>query len=93
MAVLRRLTQALRPSGIFYASFKLGEGEAVRDGRFFNSYTSYTEATFAEVLAGHPELELVSTDINEDFRPGRAGELWLNLLLRRRFEQVSHQDE
>jgi SAM-dependent methyltransferase len=88
--VLQRLTQALRPGGVLYASFKLGEGEVVRDGRLFNSYT---EATFGEVLAHHSELELVFTRINDDFRPGRTGEQWLNLLLRRRSEQVSHQDE
>ena len=36
--VLRRLARALRPSGVLYASFKYGNTEEVRDGRFFNDY-------------------------------------------------------
>ena len=36
---IARLTQALRPAGVAYASFKLGEGELIQGGRLFNNFT------------------------------------------------------
>jgi hypothetical protein len=36
---IARLTRALRPGGILYTSFKVGESEGFRDGRFFNDWS------------------------------------------------------
>ena len=48
-AILRRIRRALKPEGLFYASFKVGEGDG-RDnlGRYYN-YPSpeWLEATYA----------------------------------------------
>jgi hypothetical protein len=42
-----------------------------------------TEASLAELLKDIPELEIISTKITGDVRPGREKELWLNVLLRK----------
>jgi SAM-dependent methyltransferase len=48
--ILERIRRALRPDGVFYASFKIGEGDGGRDslGRYYN-YPSpeWLEATYA----------------------------------------------
>jgi SAM-dependent methyltransferase len=77
---LARLTRAMKPGGVLYASFKYGDSEWEKDGRFFNSYD---EASFNGLLAGHHQLELLQRWVSEDVRRGRYKEPWLNVLLRR----------
>jgi SAM-dependent methyltransferase len=83
--VLERLRRALVPGGVLYASFKHGEGERVRNGRFFNSYT---EASFAALIARHPGFEPLTPLLTEDVRTTHRGEVWLNVLLRRTDQRV-----
>lgn len=78
--VLGRLRRALRAGGVLYASFKHGEGERVRNGRFFNSYT---EESFAALIARHPGWEPLTHLLARDVRTTHRGEVWLNVLLRR----------
>lgn len=78
--VLYRLTRALKPDGALYASFKYGEGEGERKGRFFSNYD---ERSFQALLDKHPTLQLVSTWVSSDIRPDRAGEKWLNVVMRK----------
>jgi SAM-dependent methyltransferase len=73
--VLRRLTKALRHDGAFYASFKYGNSEGERNGRFFNSYD---EGRLQELLSHHAQLQLVSSHQTEDVRATHKGEKWLN---------------
>ncbi len=79
-AVLARLSQALKPGGVFYLSFKYGPNESVHHGRLFSDYT---EASFSDLLASQPELSLAEILISEDVRPGRAAEKWLNVILKK----------
>lgn len=79
-AVLHRAATALKPRGTLYCSFKYGMAELERNGRFFNDMT---EEKFTSLLGSVPSLRLVETWVTEDVRPERAGELWLNCLLRR----------
>ena len=78
--VLNRLTAALRPSGVLYASFKQGEGEEVRDGRLFNAYS---ERGLRALFAGKPDLEEIDLWSERDERPEHREEWWLNVLLRK----------
>jgi SAM-dependent methyltransferase len=78
--VLERLTKALKPNGVLYVSFKYGDWEGERNGRFFNDYD---ERSFQRLLHNHPDLQLVSFRVSQDVRPDRAGEKWLNVLVRR----------
>jgi len=50
------------------------------DGRHF---TNFTEATFREFAVNFPQLAILQIYRTEDARPERAGEYWLNVLLRR----------
>jgi hypothetical protein len=77
---MARLAGSLRKGGCFYVSFKYGDFRGVRNGRFFQNMT---EESLGELLRGIPELEVISTKITGDVRPGRAEELWLNILLRK----------
>lgn len=76
-ANLLRLWQALKPGGVFYLSFKYGEGEREHGGRHF---TDASETRLATWLAGIVDMASRETWISEDQRPGRT-ERWLNALL------------
>ena len=76
---LQRLWQALKPSGVFYLSFKYGESEREHQGRHF---TDATESRLTHWLSKLTELAEVETWITVDQRPERT-ERWLNALLHR----------
>ena len=83
--VLRRIAAALKQNGVLYTSFKYGNYEGMRDGRY---YTDFTEASLAAFwtdcrLERDYSLQIFETWITEDVRPGRKEERWLNLLARR----------
>jgi len=78
--VLLRLTKTMKSGGILYASFKYGDSEWVKDGRFFNSYD---DTSFNELLARHQGLDLLQGWVSEDVRRERNQECWLNVLLRK----------
>ncbi len=76
---LHRLWAALKAGGVFYLSFKLGEGERTHDGRHF---TDATEARLRDWLAALPSIDTVECWTSADRRPGRT-DVWLNALVRR----------
>ena len=78
--VLSKFTDALKDNGILYTSFKYGDREQIRNGRFF---ADYTEERFDQLLAAIPKLELIQYWKTSDLRPGRSDEKWLNILLRK----------
>jgi SAM-dependent methyltransferase len=79
-SVLEKLSAALKPTGVMFLSFKLWDGEWEEGGRFFNSYD---ECALRSLLQDHPLLQIESIWISNDMRPNRAGEKWLNALLRK----------
>jgi len=79
--VLARLTRALVPDGVAFLSFKYGDGEGERNGRWFNSYD---EESFRAVLRRQTAVEEVRLWRTADVRAGRADEYWLDVLLRKR---------
>lgn len=78
--VLMKISAALRPGGILYTSFKYGEFEGMRSGRYF---TDFTEETLAEFWRNLSRMQIISTWITQDVRPGREEERWINLLAER----------
>ena len=74
--VLYRLKRALKEGGVLYASFKYGDGEVIKRGRYFSNYN---ERTLKELMqdAGFEILELFVT---EDVRRDRSGEKWVNVI-------------
>jgi SAM-dependent methyltransferase len=78
--VLARVAAALKPGGVFYASFKHGPGERERDGRRFTDMTGETLCSRLE-RAG---LEPVDLWISPDQRAHAFPNEWLSALSRRR---------
>lgn len=71
--------RALKPSGVMYMSYKYGDYEGDRDGRFFNDMT---EEKFAGVFADIEGLSLIEEWYSEDVRRGKDVK-WYNVILRR----------
>jgi SAM-dependent methyltransferase len=76
--VIIHLAEFLKPGGLFYVSFKYGDQEEVRRGRFFNDYT---EETFAKLASTFPHISLYEIWTSIDIRPNRSTEIWLNAIL------------
>ena len=78
--VFMKICRALKKDGILYVSFKYGEFEGERNGRYF---TDLTEETAEELLESVPELKIKERWVTGDVRAGRGAEKWLNMILRR----------
>jgi len=70
----------LKDEGVVYTSFKYGEFEGERNGRYFTDFTYYTFEDFVKIIV---ELQIEEYWITKDVRPGRGDEKWLNLILRK----------
>ncbi len=79
-SVVRNMANALTANGIIYTSFKYGDFNGVRNGRYF---TDMTEELFAKFLERIEELQIEEQWITLDARPEREKEKWLNLILRK----------
>ena len=78
--VLKKMVAALKANGVVYTSFKYGDFEGERNGRYF---VDFTLETFVEYMQEVPELQIEEYWITSDVRPGRGEEKWLNLILRK----------
>lgn len=78
--IIRKMSLATIANGIIYLSFKYGDFEGERNGRYF---TDMTEESMAELLVGFPELRVEKQWITGDVRDGRGDERWLNMILRK----------
>ena len=78
--VLKKMLAALKANGVVYTSFKYGDFEGERNGRYF---VDFTQETFGEFIREVPELQIEEYWITGDVRPGRGEEKWLNLILRK----------
>lgn len=78
--VMKKMAAALKANGVVYTSFKYGDFEGERNGRYF---ADFTLETFGEYMREVPELQIEEYWITGDVRPGRGEEKWLNLILRK----------
>ena len=74
------MSKALKDDGIIYTSFKYGDFEGERNGRFF---TDFTLDVFKDFIHDVDTLIIKEYWITTDVRPGREEEKWLNLLLQK----------
>lgn len=81
--ILSKVSAALKPGGILYASFKYGTGEHFHNGRFFNNYT---EADLPTLLTPETRLTLLEYRITGDVRPECAGQRWLSFIAKKQTE-------
>ena len=75
--VLEKLKDSLKDNGILYASFKYGDFEGERNGRFFNDLTELEAIKLFEKL----DFKVIKTWITNDSRKGRESEKWTNILV------------
>ncbi len=74
---LNKLANALKPSGVWYVSFKHGDSQREKDGR---SFTDINEQRLTELVSSLINIDISRTWITEDNRPDR-NEKWLNAIL------------
>lgn len=74
---IARIAKHLKPGGIFYMSFKYGNKEYWKDGRYFNCLD---EETFKSLIEQIPELKVDQVFISADVMD-RTNERWLNAYL------------
>ncbi|MCR5080876.1 MAG: class I SAM-dependent methyltransferase [Treponema sp.] len=79
--IIKKICTALKSHGLFYTSFKYGEFEGERNGRYF---TDFTEESFAALLKKSADFDILETWITGDVRPGREDEKWLNIILQKK---------
>jgi len=78
--VFENISKSLKPLGYIYASFKYGNFEGERNGRYF---TDLTEERLKLLLNPLDHLEIVETLITSDVRQGRENEKWLNTIIKK----------
>jgi SAM-dependent methyltransferase len=74
------LSRSLKVGGVIYVSFKYGECEGERSGRFFNDYDETKPTT---LLNKHPELNSRKVWQTRDRRPSKPNTRWLNAILKK----------
>ena len=79
--VLKNMYAALKSKGWIYASFKYGEFEGERNGRYFTDFTTDAFKDFIHDMHG---LKIEEQWITGDVRPGRGEEKWLNLIMQKK---------
>ena len=79
--VINKMSRALKLNGIIYTSFKYGNFEGERNGRFF---TDFTIDAFKDFISDVKDIVIEEYWITGDVRPGREEEKWLNLILRKK---------
>jgi len=92
--VMSKLNMALKKSGYIYMSFKYGEFEGMRNGRYF---IDMTEEKFGYLINEVNGYEFISGSITGDVRAGREDEKWYNVIIKKcelsvdiRSEEVNH---
>ena len=78
--IMCKMSAAAKANGIIYLSFKYGDFEGERNGRY---YTDMTEDSMEKLLMEFPELKVEKQWITGDVRDGRGDERWLNMILRK----------
>ena len=71
LPVIRKMCDALKDNGVIYTSFKYGDFEGERNGRYF---TDFTEDIFDKFIKVIPEFMIEEAWITSDMRPGRREE-------------------
>ena len=79
--IIKKIWMALKDKGIVYTSFKYGDFEGERNGRYF---TDFTEESFEALLKKSVDFDIIETWITGDVRPGREDEKWLNVILQKK---------
>ncbi|WP_054741709.1 class I SAM-dependent methyltransferase [Cellulosilyticum ruminicola] len=75
--ILKKLKKALTSQGILYASFKYGDFEGKRNGRYYHDLSKVS----AKELFSNLGFKILKIWITGDLREKHAAESWLNILI------------
>lgn len=78
--VLDKLERSLKKRGIMYMSFKYGDFEGERNGRYFSDYD---ENSLKTLIDANGKLRILEMYITEDVRKDRENEKWINVIVER----------
>lgn len=78
--IIGKTEEALKHGGVLYASFKYGDYEGMRNGRYFTDFTEKSLPAFWEQF---PELKILDCRISQDVRSDQKERKWISLLARR----------
>lgn len=78
--IIKKISRALKPDGIFYMSVHKGDFEGIRNQRFF---AEYTKKELKQLFEAFPELHIEDIWVTEDVRKKQDGQEWLNLLIQK----------
>lgn len=79
--IFQKFIRALKPGGVWYVSFKWGQGQRIANGRLFSDFD---QTAFERFIAQFPELAVLTLWQTVDRRPGRDDERWLNAILQKK---------
>ena len=74
--VMRKMHNALKPSGVMYASFKYGDGTKQRGERMFSDFNEKSVVPLFEGAG----FRILKTEVGHDNRPGREAEMWVAVI-------------
>lgn len=79
-AILKKISNALHPNGVFYMSVHKGDFEGIINQRFFSEYK---EQELRQIFSHFPEFEIIDIWETEDVRRQSDCQEWLNVLVRK----------
>lgn len=79
--VFEKCINALKQNGVIYISFKYGDFEGIRNGRFF---TFYNEELMNDLLSNYNNVDLIESWKTQDLRKDRNNEYWLNIIVKKK---------
>ncbi len=78
--VFESCLKALKKDGIFYSSYKYGDFEGFKNGRYF---TFYNEVLIKKLISEFDNISLLELWKSRDRRKNRENEFWLNLIIKK----------
>lgn len=77
--IFLKIKNALKPDGIFYTSFKCGNFEGMRNGRYFSDFS---ETELCSLIEKSTNFKIIQIWQTKDVRPERT-ETWINAIFRK----------
>lgn len=74
--IMQKMHNALKPSGVMYASFKYGDGTKQRGERLFSDFNEKSIVPLFE----NSGFRILKTEVGHDNRPGRENEMWVAVI-------------
>lgn len=78
--IFKKISGSLKDGGYFYTSFKYGNYQGERNGRYF---TDLDEERLYSIVESVPKLKVLEISVTEDIRGNKKGKKWLNVIMKK----------